>query len=186
MNKEFVQINDTDYVVSNNDGELNLIKSNNNNTIEEILIKENKIEKVTELITNNNNQLEYIKFIDKFRKILNLILILSTVIFSFSMTYWGFIKTLILCSLIFCIIRLPFTAIFGTKLLNKNKIKTLTTSIESDSQKVETLTKELEELKAKSNYQKMPYSETHIAPMKQPTKEYIKYKVKRLVPNKEK
>lgn len=177
MNKEFMQINDTDYVVTNDDGELNLIKSNNNNTIEEILIKENKIEKITKLITNNNNTLEYIKYTDKFRKILNLILILSTVIFSFSMTYWGFIKTLILCSLIFCIIRLPFTAIFGTKLLNKNKIKTLTTSIESDLQKVEILTKELEELKTNSNYQVLSYSKTNIKPMIQPNNEYRQKKI---------
>lgn len=175
MNIEYMKLNDNNYIVTNDDGEIVITKSNDN--IKEILMKENEIEKITKLITNNNNTLEYIKYTDKFRKILNLILILSTVIFSFSMTYWGFIKTLILCSLIFCIIRLPFTAIFGTKLLNKNKIKTLTTSIESDLQKVEILTKELEELKTNSNYQVLSYSKTNIKPMIQPNNEYRQKKI---------
>lgn len=74
---------------------------------------------------------------------------------------------------------------YGIKILNKRKIKKLTSYIETNLQRVEKLTKELEELKTKSNYQKISYSKTQIKPMKQPTYEHSQNKVKRLVPNEE-
>ena len=190
MNKEFVKIDDTTYAVSNDNGKISFVKSDKN--IEKILIKENEIEEANNNIVKNNKELKEVKFNEKSRKTLNILILLAGILMTlagFSGSFgiiFGIIKSLVVATYASLIMKALITGIFGIKILNKRKIKNLTSSIENDSYKVETLTKELKELKAKSNYQKMPYSETHIAPMKQPTKEYIKYKVKRLVPNKEK
>lgn len=189
MNKEYTQINDTDYIVSSDNGMIDLVKANDN--IEEILIKENEIEEANNNIVKNNKELKEVKFNEKSRKTLNILILLAGILMTlagFSGSFgiiFGIIKSLVVATYASLIMKALITGIFGIKILNKRKIKNLTSSIENDSYKVETLTKELKELKAKSNYQKMPYSETHIAPMKQPTYGHSKNKVKRLVPNKD-
>ena len=50
-------------------------------------------------------------------------------------------------------------------------------NIKTDLQKVEILTKELEELKTNSNYQVLSYSKTNIKPMIQPNNEYKQKKI---------
>ena len=96
---------------------------------------------------------------------------------------FGIIKVLVVTIYALLIMKTLTSVMYGIKILNKRKIKKITKAINNRLQEIETLTKELKELKTKSNYQVMPYSETHINPMKQPTKHNI-YKIKRLVPNK--
>ena len=60
MNKEYTQINDTDYVVSSDKGEIDLVKVNSN--IEKILMKENEIEEANNNIVKNNKELKEVKF----------------------------------------------------------------------------------------------------------------------------
>lgn len=189
MNKEFMQINDTDYVVTHDDGKIDLVKANDN--IDEILFKENEIEEANNNIVKNNKELKEVKFNEKSRKILNILILLAGILMTlagFSGSFgiiFGIIKSLVVATYVSLIMKALITGIFGIKILNKRKIKNLTSSIENDSHKVETLTKELEELKAKSNYQTLPYLEAYISPMKQPTYEHSQNKVKRLVPNEE-
>lgn len=189
MNREYTQINDTDYIVSSDNGMIDLVKSNEN--IEEILMKENKIEEANYNIVKNNKELKEVKFNEKSRKTLNIFILLAGILMTlvgFSGSFgiiFGIIKSLVVATYVSLIMKALITGIFGIKILNKRKIKNLTSSIENDSHKVETLTKELKELKAKSNYQKMPYLETHINPMQQPTHEQSQNIVKRLVLDKE-
>lgn len=186
MNKEYTQINDTDYVVSSDKGEIDLVKVNGN--IEEILMKENEIEETNSNLSHKKYLLNNIKSNDRLRKSLNKAFIVSGIICAIICYFTPIgIETMlpitISCT---CAFKLPTLVFTGTKKSNQREIKSLDSSIELELQDVEKLSKELEELKNKSNYQKIHYSETHIAPMKQPTNKYIEYKVKRLVPNKEK
>lgn len=185
MNKEYTRINDTDYIVSSDKGEIDLVKSNNN--IEEILMKENEIEEANNNIVKNNKELKEVKFYEDSRKISNIFTIIGGILMTLTGVSgsFGIIKTLFWTTYALLTIKAMFVCMFGIKILNKRKIKNLTSSIVNDSHKVETLTKELEELKVKSNYQKIPYSATHINPMEQPIYEHSQNKVKRLVPNKE-
>lgn len=185
MNKEYTQINDTDYIVSNDNGMIDLVKANDN--IEEILIKENEIEEANNNIVKNNRELKEVKFNEKSRKTVNALLLIGGILVTLAgiSGSFGIIKVLVVTIYALLIMKAMGSVMFGIKILNKRKIKNLTSSIENDSHKVETLTKELKELKDKSNYQKMPYSETHINPMQQPTYGHSQNKVKRLVPNKE-
>lgn len=91
------------------------------------------------------------------------------------------IKTIIPIVYTLLIMKALSSVIYGIKILNKRKIKKLTTSIKTDSQKVETLTKELNDLKTKSNYQTVPYSKTKIKSMEQPTYGHNPNKIKRLI-----
>ena len=186
MNKEYTQVNDTDYVVSSDKGEIDLVKVNGN--IEEILMKENEIEETNSNLSHKKYLLNNIKSNDRLRKSLNKAFIVSGIICAIICYFTPIcIETMlpitISCT---CAFKLPTLVFTGTKKSNQREIKSLDSSIELELQDVEKLSKELEELKNKSNYQKIHYSETHIAPMKQPTNKYIEYKVKRLVPNKEK
>lgn len=182
MNKEFIKVNDTNYIVTHDDGNLSL--TTNNNNIKKILSKENEIEKINKTILTNNDQLEHIKYIDKFRKILNFGFIIYALILSVLSSDIGIIKSLIIYLVSISIVRLPLISIFGTKSLNKKKRKKLIASIKEDSKKIQTLTKEIEKLKIKSNYQVIHYLKTHISPMEQPINEHNKYKIKRLVSDK--
>ena len=185
MNKEFMQINDTDYVVTNDDGEIYLAKSNNN--IERILMLEDDIEFINKNIIRNNKFLKKVNFNEKARKLLNILILIggiSLTLVGISSSF-GITKTLVVTTCALLIVKAMGSAMYGIKILNKRKIKKLTAYIEYNSQRVKTLTKELEELKTKNNYQVIPYSQTHISPMKQPTYEHSQNKVKRLVPNEE-
>ena len=185
MNKEYTRINDTDYIVSSDKGEIDLVKVNSN--IEEILMKENEIEEANNNIVKNNKELKEVKYNEESRKISNIFTVIGGILMTLAGVSgsFGIIKTLVVTTYALLIMKALFTCMFGIKILNKRKIKNLTSSIGNDSHKVETLTKELEELKVKSNYQKIPYSATHINPMEQPIYEHSQNKVKRLVPNKE-
>ena len=185
MNKEYTRINDTYYCVYSDTGEINLVKSNND--IEEILMKENEIEEANNNIVKNNKELKEVKFYEDSRKISNIFTIIGGILMTLTGVSgsFGIIKTLFWTTYALLTIKAMFICMFGIKILNKRKIKNLTSSIENGSHKVETLTKELKELKGNSNYQKMPYSETHINPMQQPTHEQSQNKVKRLVLDKE-
>ena len=183
MNKEYTQINDTDYIVSNDNGMIDLVKANDN--IEEILIKENEIEEANNNIVKNNRELKEVKFNEKSRKTVNALPLIGGILVTLAGIFgsFGIIKVLLVTIYALLIMKTLTSVMYGIKILNKRKIKKITKAINNRLQEIETLTKELEELKTKSNYQVMPYSETHINPMKQPTKHNI-YKIKRLVPNK--
>lgn len=186
MEERLIQINKTNYIVSNHKGELNLIKNNTN--IEEIFMKENKIEDTYDNLFYKKDLLDIIKNKDKMRKDLNKAFIIIGIISAITgyFTPIGLVTMFaIMTPSIFCF-KLLFSLISGTKKSNQREITSLNSSIESDNQKIKILTKELEELKTKSNYQILPYSETHINPMNQSDNEHNQYKVKRLVPNKEK
>lgn len=185
MNKEYTQINDTDYIVSSDKGRIDLVKSNDN--IEKILMKENEIETLNKRIGENNNILNRYKSRKKMQKnlyLFDLMLIIFVSSFLYAISNSSFISAIMMGTIIGlpCIIVTTAYGFLSNSYQNSNKTSD---KIEADSHKVETLTKELEELKAKSNYQKMPYSETHINPMQQPTYGHSKNKVKRLVPNKD-
>ena len=181
MNKEYTQINDTDYIVSSDNGTIDLVKANDN--IEEILIKENEIEDIYDDIFDKKRSLDIIKNKDNMRKDLNKVFIIIGIISAITgyFTPIGIVTMLAtMISGIFAF-KLLFSLISGTKKSNLREITALNSSIKLDMQKVQDLTKELEELKAKSNYRAMPYLETQINPMQQPTYGYSQNKIKRLV-----
>ena len=181
MNKEFVKIDDTTYAVSNDNGKISFVKSDKN--IEEILKKENEIETLREKNMENNNLLNSCKSGKRMQTMLYFI-DLAVIIFVVSFLYANNIGSFGTAIMLGTLIGMPCTIVttaYGflwKSYTNSNKISH---EIETDSQKIETLIKELEELKVKSNYQTVSCPETHINPMKQPTNEYTKYKVKRLV-----
>ena len=182
MNK---QINDTDYFIYHFNGKSYLAKYNKN--IERMLMLEEDIEFINKNIIRNDKFLKEVNFNEKARKLLNIVILIGGILITltgFSGSF-GIIKSLVVATCISLIMKALITGIFGIKILNKRKIKKLTAYIEYNSQRAEKLTKELEELKSKNNYQATSYSQTHINPMKQPTYERSQNKVKRLVPNKE-
>ena len=178
MNRDFMQINDTDYVISHGNGKIYLAKSNNN--IERILMLENDIEFINKNIIRNDKFLKKVNFNEKARKLLNIFILIGGISITLAgiSSSFGVIKTLVVTTYALLIMKTMGSAMYGIKILNKRKIKKLTSYIETNSQRVEKLTKELEELKTKSNYQKISYSKTQIKPMKQPTYEHSQNKVK--------
>lgn len=56
MNIEYMKLNDNNYIVTNDDGEIVITKSNDN--IKEILMKENEIEDINNTLTKNNKLLQ--------------------------------------------------------------------------------------------------------------------------------
>ena len=185
MNKEYTRINDTDYIVSSDKGEIDLVKVNSN--IEEILMKENEIEETNSNLSHKKYLLNNIKSNDRLRKSLNEAFIVSGIICAIIgyFTQIGIETMLTIIVPCTCAFKLPTLVFTGTKKSNQREIKSLDSSIELELQNVEKLSKELEELKRKNNYQKLPCSETHINPMQQPTHEQSQNKVKRLVLDKE-
>ncbi len=63
MNIEYMKLNDNNYIVTNDDGEIVITKSNDN--IKEILMKENEIEDINNTLTKNNKLLQEIKHKEK-------------------------------------------------------------------------------------------------------------------------
>lgn len=97
--------------------------------------------------------------------------------FPSSFNYFNIIKVLVPIFYALLIMKGLTLGIYGIKIFNKRKIKNINSSIKTDLQKVEILTKELEELKTNSNYQVLSYSKTNIKPMIQPNNEYKQKKI---------
>lgn len=180
MNKEYMKLNENNYIVTNDDGEIVIKKSNGN--IEEILMKENEIEEIYNDILNNTKLLDITENNENIRKKSNKIFIILGIYFTI-MGYLAKLNIIVTLTNILGILffKKLFLFITKTKKSNKRKMTELKISIDSNSQKVETLTKELEELKNKNNYKIIPSLETHINSMEQPTREQYDCKIKRLV-----
>ena len=184
MNKEFMQITKNEYVVTSEDGNMSLITSNSD--VEEILKKENEIEETNKRILDNNNFLKSCKAGKKMHKIMiaaNFIFIIAVILILCNNvklpSYLYFIGGLI--------ITFPITVLnigLGFSVNSYKNTKKIQQEIEKDKKRNNTLTKEIEELKRKNNYQKIDYSQTHIKPINQPNYESEKYLVKKLTPNK--
>lgn len=181
MEEKLIQLNCTERTISDDKGNLQTIKSIAN--LEKILNKENEIKDINNTITGLNKSLKEVQHNEKVRKALNIFILIGGTL----MTLVGItssvsiIKTIVPIVYTLLIMKALSSVIYGIKILNKRKIKKLTTSIKADSQKVETLTKELNNLKTKSNYQTAPYSKTKIKSMEQPTYEHNPNKIKRLI-----
>lgn len=180
MNIEYMKLNDNNYIVTNDDGEIVITKSNDN--IKEILMKENEIEDINNTLTKNNKLLQEIKHKEKTRKIMNIFIAIGGIFmiwsnFPSSFNYFNIIKVLVPIFYALLIMKGLTLGIYGIKIFNKRKIKNINSSIKTDLQKVEILTKELEELKTNSNYQVLSYSKTNIKPMIQPNNEYKQKKI---------
>lgn len=123
MNKEYTRINDTDYIVSSDKGEIDLVKVNSN--IEEILMKENEIEEANNNIVKNNKELKEVKFYEDSRKISNIFTIIGGILMTLTGVSgsFGIIKTLVVTTYALLIMKVLFTCMFGIKILNKRKIK---------------------------------------------------------------
>ena len=123
MNKEYTRINDTDYIVSSDKGEIDLVKVNSN--IEEILMKENEIEETNNNIVKNNKELKEVKFYEDSRKISNIFTVIGGILMTLAGVSgsFGIIKTLVVTTYALLIMKVLFTCMFGIKILNKRKIK---------------------------------------------------------------
>ena len=123
MNKEYTQINDTDYVVSSDKGEIDLVKVNSN--IEEILMKENEIEDTNNNIVRYNMEFKKVKYNEESRKISNIFTVIGGILMTLAGVSgsFGIIKTLVVTTYALLIMKVLFTCMFGIKILNKRKIK---------------------------------------------------------------
>ena len=182
MNKEYIKLNDTDYIVANDNGNLNLIKSKND--INEILNTENEIEHSDNIIKTSKKDLKNVLSNERMRNLVNGFILGGGIFMTLVGISgpFGVMKVLVVEIYALSLVKAMTTFIYGIKFLNRKKIKNLTSSIENDSHKIETLTKKLEELKTNSNYQVLPYLKTNIKPMVQPNNEYEQKKI--LIKNK--
>lgn len=96
MNRDFMQINDTDYVISHSNGKIYLAKSNNN--IERILMLENDIEFINKNIIRNDKFLKKVNFNEKARKLLNIFILIGGISITLAgiSSSFGVIKTLVI------------------------------------------------------------------------------------------
>ena len=122
MNKEYIKLNDTDYIVANDNGNLNLIKSNNEINMKEILAKENELE---ELQTNSkeiHTNLILLKFNERKRKVITRFTNIIMGLFLLSSIFWAnFLIPTIIAS--YCILEFFRIVMYGTKRKNNIEIK---------------------------------------------------------------
>lgn len=185
MNREYMKLNDNNYMTTNDDGEIVITKSDSN--IKEILMKENEIEDTYDDLFYKKDLLDIIKNKDKMRKDSNKTFIIIGIISAITGYFTPIGIVTMLATMIpgIFIFKLLFSLISGTKKSNRREIMALNSSIELDIQKIKKITEELEKLKTKNNYQTLSHSKTQIKPIELPTHEHNQNKVKRLVPNEE-
>ena len=70
MNHKFIKLDDNKYIVSDTEGNINLVKSNNNKNIKNILTKENELEELQTISKKIHTNLILLKFNERKRKVI--------------------------------------------------------------------------------------------------------------------
>lgn len=169
MNQNLMQINNNCGVVSDEDGNISVIKKENDlYDFEKILLKENELETLELKLKNSKKELSDNKWIMKHDAILSVLLIvIEIVMFALGYSLYPLKKLIATTAISYLHIKVIFSIAAGlaywfdkktfsiaacTKIGRYFKKKKLTAAIEKMELNIITLKKELEEIKEKSKY----------------------------------
>lgn len=153
MNKEYIQLSETDYLVSSNNGNFEFINAIDNSIFEELLIKENELETKTKKFNDFCEELSILKIYKRVREFMYLFQ------FLFSILWLLIIKWHIIIDLSFVILTNVGLCIFCNYFLGKykdikNDIKNIENSKPDFERDIMLLEKKVKKMKNDINYKK--------------------------------
>ncbi len=154
MNQNLFQLNDNCGIVSDEKGNTNLIKKENNSyQFDEILLKENEIERLRNKLSDCKDKLSLNKQNIIYGEIASIFLIvLEIFMFGFLHSTVPIKKLLFIMAISYLPLKAIITLTYGTRIGKHNKKIKLNGEIEKIESDIPTLEKELDKIKEKSKY----------------------------------
>lgn len=155
MTKEFIKINDSDYVLADDSGNIRIVKINDDSVIEEIVAKENELEYYQNLLNKYENKIKLFIFNNKLKKYIQVPgSVIMTVIFFYLTNVDAFLLWEKIAFVVginaFC--NLFLNSLAGSFRGNKKKLKSYISSKQDVEEKIDTLTTELSRIKSDTEY----------------------------------
>lgn len=184
MNHKFIKLDDNKYIVSDTEGNINLVKSNNDKSIKKILTKENELEELQTISKKIHTNLILLKFNERKRKVITRFTNITMGLFLLLSIFFAnsFIPTIIISYGILESLKL---VMYGTKKRNNTEIIDAHRAYFECNQKIANVKDELQKLMKENKFKKHDQDiNVVITPMIRLNEE-TNYKIKKLVPNKD-
>ena len=154
MNRNLIQINNKYGAVSDENGEIKVIKKENSDCdFEDILIKENDLDYLKKRLGMEKRHLEEVKNNSKYGNIFNAFILVAEIILFLVVSSTLPMSTTIICMLLFYICsKVPNIGLFGTRFTRYMKKKRLNERIKEIEEKLPELERELQTLKENAKY----------------------------------
>lgn len=156
MIREFIKVNDSDYVLSDNFGNMRMINLGDDITAEEYIIVENELEYYTNCLKKCENKIKLInfnRFLKKYIQIPGSLIIAAIVIF-----FSEAVKSLLIYEQVACLVgsNILFNTLmnfmFGSFRKNRKKFKNCIVQHNELQEKIDTLKEVLSDIKEKTSF----------------------------------